>query len=67
MTHPDLSRAVWRKSSRSNGYAACVEVAHVHPSVAIRDSKNTAGPALAVQPDGWSEFVGRVRFGRLAG
>jgi hypothetical protein len=67
MTHPDLSCATWRKSTRSNGHGACVEVAHVHPAVAIRDSKNTAGPALAVRSGSWSEFVGQVRIGYSPG
>lgn len=47
---PDLSAAVWRKSSRSGGNGgACVEIANTG---AIRDSKNPAGPALLVDPSG---------------
>jgi len=41
---PDVSGAVWRKSSRSGGNnGACVELAN---NGAIRDSKNPAGPVL---------------------
>lgn len=36
----------WRKSSRSDQTASCVEVAHTLASV--RDSKNPGGPTLAV-------------------
>lgn len=46
MLAPDLSAAVWRKSTRSAGNnGACVELANVG---AVRDSKNPAGPALRV-------------------
>ncbi|MEU8797362.1 DUF397 domain-containing protein [Spirillospora sp. NPDC048819] len=47
----DLSRAVWRNASRStpNG-GNCVEVAGVPGTVAIRDSKDPAGPKLVITP-----------------
>ena len=59
----DLSRAVWRKSSYSNGQGgACVEVARNLPGViAIRDSKNPDGPALIVSRDDWASFTTRLR------
>ena len=55
----DLSGAVWRKSSRSNGAsnAACVEVAFAGPAVAVRDSKNPAAGALAFPAVQWSFFL----------
>jgi hypothetical protein len=44
---PDLSAAVWRKSSRSGGNnGACIELAN-HLG-AVRDSKNPTGPTLRV-------------------
>lgn len=56
--------AVWRKSRRSgsNG-ASCVEVAAVDRSVAVRDSKDPDGPALAFTSKEWDSFVGRVKDG----
>jgi len=59
----DLTRADWRKSSRSgdNG-GACVEVARNLPAiVAVRDSKNPDGPVLVISKDEWASFVTRVR------
>ena len=59
----DLSGAIWRKSSRS-GSGNCVEVARNLPGVvAVRDSKDPAGPALAVTPEGWAAFTGSIRAG----
>jgi hypothetical protein len=47
----------WRKSSRSNASQAnCVEVALAHGAVAVRDSKNTAGPTLIFPAAGWTAF-----------
>lgn len=46
----------WRKSSRSNN-GTCVEVANFAGVVAIRDSKNPAGPQLAVSPAEWRAFL----------
>jgi len=58
MNAPDLSRAMWRKSSRSSGTQAdCVEVAFAPEAVAVRDSKNTAGPVLAFPTPDWTIFL----------
>ena len=62
----DLSRAVWRKSARSNNGGACVEVATNLPGiVAIRDSKNPAGPSLVVATSQWQAFIGDLKDGDL--
>jgi Domain of unknown function (DUF397) len=57
----DLSRAVWRESHHSGQNGNCVEVAAVGPAVAVRDSKDPAGPALAFRPATWVSFTTRVK------
>ncbi|MFF0470684.1 DUF397 domain-containing protein [Micromonospora zamorensis] len=58
----DLSIARWRKSTRSGASGGnCVEVASNLPGVvAVRDSKDLAGPALTFAPAAWSTFVAQV-------
>lgn len=61
----DLSRADWRKASYSSTNGGnCVEVARNLPgAVAVRDSKDPAGPALAFSPQEWATFTARIRAG----
>ncbi|MGW4500516.1 DUF397 domain-containing protein [Micromonospora sp. NPDC004336] len=58
----DLSSARWRKSSRSGSSGGnCIEVADNLPGVvAVRDSKDPAGPALTFSPAAWRAFVDRA-------
>ncbi|MFG2191818.1 DUF397 domain-containing protein [Streptomyces sp. NPDC048639] len=68
----------WRRSSRSTGMNNCVETAVIGTAtgmgysgssgrsrvrVAVRDSKDTAGPALLFSPAAWRMFVRDVRAG----
>jgi hypothetical protein len=65
----DLTGAAWRKSSFSSGNGgACVEVAIVPGAtgassrvVALRDSKDPAGPALIFTAAEWGAFLSGVR------
>lgn len=62
---PDLSTAVWRKSSYSEGGANdCVEVSDDHPGIVpVRDSKRPDGSALIFSVSSWSAFMAGVKSG----
>ena len=65
----DVTRAVWRKSTRSNNGGNCVEVATnlvaTEGVVLVRDSKNPTGPILAFSRGEWAAFVGGVEDGEF--
>lgn len=66
MPEIDLSRAVWRKSRRSQQSGACVEVARNLPGVvAVRDSKHRDGPVLIFGLSEWQSFVSGIKAGKL--
>lgn len=66
MSTTGLSNARWRKSSRSNGQRNCVEVTDLDGGArAVRDSKNSTGPALIVTATEWSAFTASLRTGTL--
>lgn len=60
---PDLSTAVWRKSSYSDGGGTnCVEVADSYPGlVPVRDSKTPTSRPLVISAGSWLAFVELVR------
>ena len=62
----DLSRAIWRKASASNGTGGeCVEVASSLPLIALRDSKNPEGNVLVIDHAAWRGFLADVCSGRF--
>ncbi|WP_369035988.1 DUF397 domain-containing protein [Streptomyces adonidis] len=66
-TRHDLSAAVWRKSSYSDGQGgSCVEVADGFPGVVpVRDSKFPEDLAITLPNTGWSNFVNAVKDGSI--
>lgn len=62
----DLRRAQWRVSTYSGGNGSCVEVASNLPGiVAVRDSKDRQGPALAFTHEAWSALVKGIKQGEF--
>ncbi|MGC5009649.1 DUF397 domain-containing protein [Streptosporangium sp. DT93] len=67
MLPSDLNGAAWRKSSYSGGSSDnCVEVATNLPGlIAVRDSKDPAGPMLTFSPTTWNTFLTGIRSGEI--
>ncbi|TDC60813.1 DUF397 domain-containing protein [Actinomadura sp. GC306] len=58
----DLSKAVWRKASRSTAEGDnCVEVAVVSHSVALRDSQDPSGPRIIIGHDEFHRFASALK------
>ncbi|MBL1082924.1 DUF397 domain-containing protein [Streptomyces actinomycinicus] len=58
----DLHDVRWLRSSYSTGANNCVETARPHSGpeaglLAVRDSKDPAGPSLLFSPESWTGFV----------
>ncbi|MER7404145.1 DUF397 domain-containing protein [Streptomyces sp. NPDC000070] len=56
---PDLTTAVWRKSSYSDGGGTnCLEASDNHPGILpVRDSKQPDGPILVFGASPWASFL----------
>ncbi len=63
----NIDNAIWRKSSYSGSNGGnCVEIADNLPgTVAVRDSKDSGGPALAFTPDDWRAFTVAIKTGEF--
>ena len=65
--NPDLTGAVWRKASYSNGNGGnCVEVADLpRGRRAVRDSKDPGGPAMMFTATEWAAFTAGICAGEF--
>jgi hypothetical protein len=64
----DLTRASWRKSSRSGGNnGQCVELGHGGAVIGVRDSKNPDGALLTFDQTRVAEFLAAAKAGRFDG
>ncbi|MFE0509407.1 DUF397 domain-containing protein [Streptomyces sp. NPDC058964] len=62
----DLNGVRWLRSSYSTGANNCVETARPRSGpltglLAVRDSKDQAGPALLFSPESWAGFLTTLR------
>jgi Domain of unknown function (DUF397) len=57
----DLSRAVWRTSSKSQAQGQCVELTVAELGVGVRDSKNRAAGTLAFDRSAFTSFLEGVK------
>ncbi|MFC0530415.1 DUF397 domain-containing protein [Phytohabitans kaempferiae] len=53
----DFSRAVWRKSTRTQQSGQCVEIAAVDQVIGVRDSKDPTGPVLVFTRPAFAAFL----------
>ena len=63
MSSTELSGALWRKSSYSNGQANCVEVATIGGGptlIAVRDSKTPDAVSLIFTTRAWRRFTDSI-------
>lgn len=68
MRADDLTGTAWHKSSRSVGgsdQTDCVEITDLPDRIAMRDSKDPAGPVLAFTRRQWRAFLYSVQTGQL--
>ena len=61
LTDPEVRDLQWRKSRRSVGNGACVEVAPLGGQIAVRDSQNPDGTLLQYPAQSWQGFVAAIK------
>jgi hypothetical protein len=58
----ELTHSAWRKSSYSTGNGgACIEVADLPTTIAIRDSKDPHGPQLNIPHDAFYQLTEAIK------
>ena len=55
------ARTRWRRSSHSGSNGNCIEVARTGTRIAVRDSRDPGGPALAFGAEQWTTFTTAVK------
>ncbi|WP_243722540.1 DUF397 domain-containing protein [Actinomadura sp. 7K507] len=63
MSSLPLGRAVFRKSSHSEGANGCVETCVLDSRQLVRDSKNPEGGVLALDRGVWTALMSRIKRG----
>lgn len=53
----NLSCTNWRKSSRSQGAGACVEISTLRETIGVRDSRNPHKVTLTFTASQWQNFI----------
>ena len=61
----ERERLDWRKSRRSMNNGNCAEVATAMGAVAVRDSKDPAGPVVMYPAEVWRVFLVATRRGKF--
>jgi hypothetical protein len=63
LTNPEVRDLQWRKSRRSVGNGACVEVAPADKIICVRDSKNPGGISIGYPEAAWQQFLSSAKKG----
>lgn len=61
----ESDRFEWRKATRSMNNGQCVELARAGSMIAVRDSKDPAGPILMYTPAEFSAFIDGAKKGEF--
>jgi hypothetical protein len=61
----ELGGLNWRKAQCSVNNGECVELARADGMIAIRDSKDPAGPVLMYSPAEWQAFLHGAKSGEF--
>jgi hypothetical protein len=65
MSEAERGALTWLKARASSHNGQCVEIASAPGKIAIRDSKDPAGPILVYTPTDFTAFLARTRNGKF--